>query len=723
MGVSPFRHSHPLLWGISVLALALAVSCRTLTAPPGYVSRGSGTAGRIEFPEEVSLEAQYALLAWYGAQYGQEARLRAGETFGLVHNALNDRALLLRGMAAQALVGRYPGFAYIPPQGGVAFLYESLGEREDFGEMEAMLARCRQTLETRRYLEVPVQECRRFLAQTTNGDENVLFAQWASQHPRLEIDFSDEQNLRLLERCRQAVILKAHLVETMDFVQAHLQEGARAEEVLAQLDQRTREMPPLADLGVLGDRKTLPRWEKLLEEAPGILVEAAVNLWRGDNGAQYEEVMSQAMGQWDRDLRLQKAARGLWQAMERNLGEAFLARKEALARECKETGKRGDFAQEIHRLRKRAGELAAGNAGTWECYARLGRTEELVALLREKAESLIPEACRFYLARQRECLAEGRPASALALEEILGELAGGAVEASSPVASQAREALASLPPVYGLRLGDFTGREPGQGDSWRRDLGFALSEAFSRWKAGGMLRLLESREGGEELGLVWHLGQGELLEYQPGEVEMQKRTEVRWQYGEPRLEEGGDYAFLQPLWRQEVEVVQASRVGHVRLRGLLQGGDLASPVEVNAFCPRIFHQENLLSSQLQETLRCQDQRQLKPVTPQEPLRRERIWSAGEMLDYARQNALGEFLRCLMASLLENIPRELSLRSLSAKDRAEAFLRMAWLLDSLDFSRDPALDSLRQQGRERLLLEGRSLLLEVCLPTPDSAPSP
>ncbi|MGN0866659.1 MAG: hypothetical protein ACI4SG_03155 [Oligosphaeraceae bacterium] len=710
----PSRLIRPLFRGLAILASALIVSCRTLTAPPGYVSRGSGTAGRIEFPEEVSLEAQYALLAWYGEQYGQEARLRAGEAFGLVHNALNDRALLLRGMAAQALVGRYPGFAYIPPQGGVAFLYESLGERKDFPEMEAMLERCRQTLEARRYLEIPVQECKRFLAQTTNGDESSLFALWASRNPRLEIDFPDEQNLRLLERCRQAVVLKAHLVETMDFVRAHLQEGARAEEVLAQLDQRAREMPPQADLGVLGDTETLPQWEKLLEEAPGALVEAAVTLWHGDNGEEYEEVMSLAMGQWDKDFRLQKASRELWETMRRNLDEAFQARKDALARECAEAAERGDFAREIRRLRRRAGELASGNAGAWECYARLGRTEELAALLKESAESLIPGACQFYLARQKECLREGRPASALALDEILRELAGAEVDASVPVASQAREELSSLPAAYGIWLGEFTGGEPGQGASWRRDLGFALSEALGRWKGGALLRL-ESRE--DVPGAMWRLAQGELLEYEPGEVEIQRRTEVRRHYGEARLEEGGDYAFLQPLWRQEVEVVQASRVGHVRLRGILQCGELACPLEVNTFCPRTFCQENLLSSQTQEILRCQDQRQLKPVTPQEPLRQDRIWSAGEMLDYTRQNALEEFLRCLMASLLENIPRELSLRSLPVKERAETLLRMTWLLDSLDLSRDAALDALRRQGRELLNQEGRDALLEECLANP------
>ncbi len=708
--------------GLLALGLSLAVSCRTLMAPPGYVSRGSGAAGRIAFPAEVSLEAQYALLAWYGEQYGQEARLRAGEAFGLVHNALNDRALLLRGMAAQALVGRYPGFAFIPPQGGVAFLYESLGERKDFPEVEAMLERCRQTLETRRYLEVPVQECTRFLAQTTNGEEISLFSLWASRHPRLEIDFPDEVNLRLLERCRQAVILKAHLVETMDFAREHLQDGTRAEEVLAQLDQRTREIPPQADLGVLGDTETLAQWEQLLEEAPATLVKAAVTLWQGDNGEQYEEVMSLAMGQWDRDFRLQKASRELWETMRRNLDEAYQWRRESLAQACAEAARRGSYAQEIRRLRKRAEELAAGNAGTWECYARLGRTEELLSLLRESVESLLPGARQFYLACQEECLASGRPASALALHDILRELTGGQEEEDSPAVRQAREALSALPPAYGLRLGEFTGKEPGQGASWRRDLGFALAEALGRWNGGGLLRL-ESQEAEETAVPVWRLEQGELLEYAAGEVELQKRTEVRQGYGEARLEEGGEYAFLQPLWRQEVEIVQASRVGHVRLRGLLTCGDLSSPVEVNAFYPRTFCQETLLSTQSQETLRCRDQRQLKPVTPQEPLRQDRIWSAGEMLDYARRNALEEYLRCLMASLLEKIPRELSLRSLPARDRAEESLRMAWLLESLDFSRDPALDVLRRQGRDLLTQEGIDALLEECRRPLDPPSSP
>ena len=164
-------------------ALMLSVSCRTLTAPPGYVSQGSGAAGRIEFPEGLSLEAQYSLLAWYGEQYGQEARLRAGEAFGLVHNALNDRAILLCGMAAQSLVGRYPDFAYIPPQGGIAFLYESLAGRQDFPEMEAMLARCRQTLEMHHTLEdsLPRPPRGMRMSSSPSGRPNIL--PWKSPPP------------------------------------------------------------------------------------------------------------------------------------------------------------------------------------------------------------------------------------------------------------------------------------------------------------------------------------------------------------------------------------------------------------------------------------------------------------------------------------------------------------------------------------------------------------
>lgn len=689
-------------------ALMLSVSCRTLTAPPGYVSQGSGAAGRIEFPEGLSLEAQYSLLAWYGEQYGQEARLRAGEAFGLVHNALNDRAILLCGMAAQSLVGRYPDFVYIPPQGGIAFLYESLAGRQDFPEMEAMLARCRQTLEMHHTLEVPVQECRGFLAETTTGDENVLFAQWAAKHPSLEIASPDEQNLRLLERSLQAVALKARLTEAMDFAEESFQDGARAVQTLARLDQARQGLPEQPDLGVIGDEITLPRWNRLCEEAPRRLVEGVIRLWPRVGLERYEAAMSEAMQQWEKDLRLQKAVREKWMEGKKNLEAAFQARREAIARECAQAAENGDFVQAIHGLRERADRFAAGQGESWECYARLGYGEELVALLRKSAEGLLPAAREYYLARQRQFQAMGYPASVLALGRMLRELTGEEAASSRELCAQAEETLAHVPPFLRLTLGEFSGKEPGQGASWRRDLGFALAERLARWNAGRLVRL--EGEGGQAT-LEWRLEEGELLEYEAGAVESQSRRTERRGYGEVRMEEGGDHAFLQPQWEESLETIQASRVGHARLRGMLRCGERSLPLELNAFYPKEFWQDNLLSSHVVDTLRCQDQRQLKPVTPRAPLRQERIWSTGEMLDFTRQNALQEYADLLMATLLKALPQELAQRILPPQEQAEETLRLAWTLEGADFSQEPALEVLRQEGIQRLRREGEQILLD------------
>ncbi|MGN0892862.1 MAG: hypothetical protein ACI4Q0_06270, partial [Oligosphaeraceae bacterium] len=110
-------------------------------------------------------------------------------------------------------------------------------------------------------------------------------------------------------------------------------------------------------------------------------------------------------------------------------------------------------------------------------------------------------------------------------------------------------------------------------------------------------------------------------------------------------------------------------------------------------------------------LRCQDQRQLKPVTPRAPLRQERIWSTGEMLDFTRQNALQEYADLLMATLLKALPQELAQRTLPPQEQAEETLRLAWMLEGADFSQEPALEDLRQEGIQRLRREGEQILLD------------
>ncbi len=643
---------------LSLLVLAL-VSCRSLVAPPGYASRGSGTAGRIEFPEGVSLEAQYALLAWYESRHGEEARRRAGDAYGVVVNALRDRGALLRGMAARELAERYPGFAYVPPNGGLAFLYGALGNRQDYEQALAMLSECRRALEARRTLEVPLQECTAYLEQNASAQEAERFRQWAGGHSPLEISVSDQETLRLLDACRRALLLKQLLFAAMGDAEKCLQGDALgAVRVLREFDEADKAISPggVSDLELMEDQETLPHWRSLLANFPPRVVARVAARAEGLALSEAEALLSDAFREWDGDPRLQAAAQSAQESLAGVLEGLFRRRVHELRQESQRAGETGGYAGAIQRVRHRLASLEKGDSGDWECYGRQGLLGQLTELLRTQSEALLEGARKHYLARQRELLDSGHPALALEIGELLSSLLGESPLESAGAEQRAKTVLREQKALYALRLGGIAAGDPGQGESWRGDLEVALSKCLSGGGWGALLDLSPS-PGNDFLPGVWRLEQCELLEHDGGQVESERTEETRQGYGEAVLEESGDHAFVQRQWIQRVERLVSTRVGHLRIRGRLVCGEESRVVECNAFYPQTFLQETVLSEDSDASrYRCRDQRELKDAARPPALRKDRVWSRGEMMDFARRRGLEEFASNILCSFLEEVCR-------------------------------------------------------------------
>lgn len=692
---------------LAALALSLllgVVSCRSLVAPPGYASRGSGTAGRIEFPEGVSLEAQYVLLAWYESQHGEEARRRAGDAYGVVVNALRDRGALLRGMAARELAERYPAFAYVPPNGGLAFLYGALGARQDYEQALAMLSECRRVLESQRTLEVPLQECAVYLEQTASAQEAVHFRQWAESHSRLEVASSDQESLRLLDACRRALLLKQRLAAATADAEECLQgDVLGAPRVLQELDEADKAILPeaLAELNLIEDQETLPQWKSLRSNFPARVVSRVAARVEGLSLSEGEALLSNALQEWNGEPRLKTASQASREALTAVLEGLFRRRVHELRQESQHAGETGGYAGAIQRVRQRLSSLEKGDFGDWECYRRQGMLEQLTELLRTQSESLLEGARKYYLARQRELLDSGHPALALEIGELLASLLGEAPLESAEAEQRAKATLKEQPALYTLRLGVITATDPGQGASWRGDLEVALSKALSEAGWSTLLGLASSVEN-DPLPNAWRLEQCELLEHDGGQVETARSEETRQGYGEATLEESGDHAFVQRKWSQRVERIASTRVGHLRIRGRLVRGDDSRVVECNAFYPQVFLQETVLSENPDAArYRCQDQRELKAVTVPPALRKDRVWSQGEMMDFARRQGLSEFASDLLGAFLEESCRQQIDRiSRMGEDSwqnlgtLEESARLLHALEALDLPTDSLLEQTR-----------------------------
>jgi hypothetical protein len=185
-------------------------------------------------------------------------------------------------------------------------------------------------------------------------------------------------------------------------------------------------------------------------------------------------------------------------------------------------------------------------------------------------------------------------------------------------------------------------------------------------------------------------------------VETARSEETRQGYGEATLEESGDHAFVQRQWSQQVERIASTRVGHLRIRGRLVRGDESRVMECNAFYPQVFLQETVLSENPDAArYRCQDQRELKAVTAPPALRKDRVWSQGEMMDFARRQGLSEFASDLLGAFLEESCRQQIDRiSRMGEDSwqnlgtLEESARLLHALEALDLPSDSPLEQTR-----------------------------
>lgn len=702
---------------LAALLALLAASCRTVTPPPGFVSVGEGTAGRIEFPADVSLECQYSLLSWYCDQYGDEARRQVGGAFGVVVNAKNDRARLIRGIASQSLVARYPGFAYVPPPGGIDFLYDSLSARGDFEEMDAMLDVCQDTLELQRTVAIPVGECVDFLSKTSGVQEVTTFRQWASLHQSLELDGGDGGMSAHLSKCREALALKHRMLDSISAARRELESPhPHSLKVMEALDGVSDAGDSEALFSAIGDFTTVKDFASFRAEAPGLCVETVLSRRSSESLDSFEGLLSESLSDWECDARLRKSSDERELDLREAGRDALARRVESLRAASKDAAGRGDYVNWMESALGRAEELSgdAAKAGAWGCYVRLGLAGELSEEIRALVEGMKPDAIAFYLLVQRDALEfYNRPAVVLALDRILQDLQDGKCAESSERAALARKKLSSAEPLFTLKVEELRNIEPAMGASWTADLVFSLRGLVDAWNATSLLTLAQDGDGAEASCV---LKEGTLVEYKCGPVESQYEVLVHRWYGDARMEESGSMMLVQQEWLQRIGVKTSSRVSHVRVRGILERNGREKALSVNEFYSKSFTQETETSVEKGREYRCQDERDLKPVGAPKPLRNERSWSEAEMMDLARRESLRELAAKVFVGLFELYLEDLPADKLGIAERKG---RLLFALESLTPPEktqyhdelDSIKDRLAREIRQETLL-GTTLLFSV-----------
>ncbi|MBT3375040.1 MAG: hypothetical protein HN742_00530 [Lentisphaerae bacterium] len=207
---------------------------------------------------------------------------------------------------------------------------------------------------------------------------------------------------------------------------------------------------------------------------------------------------------------------------------------------------------------------------------------------------------------------------------------------------------------------------PGLGKAYGNDLVAALTE---RVKAAGAGAFVDVRGAGEEAPSAddYVIAEGHIADFHADEItEVETmRLEQRWgkieeqvnpTYG--RLMPGGGedkrpVRFRQVLSEHVINQRTVERIAHIRLTFRVRHRNAEDFGEVNEFFRRSFVQEGSHPFRDVRTLQAAvtfDRDTLHPEAPPPPLRKDRIWTPAEMLDWGRRQSLEQVGKALLLRL-------------------------------------------------------------------------
>lgn len=657
-----------------MLSLLILWGCHSVPAPPGFVSGEVGTAGRIDFPSELSTASQYALLVCYIDQEGEDAARWAAATLAVARNARQRLLEELRVAQAKPLREKYSDVFDIDGAGRVVWKENALASRTDWDELDAMFAEVEEFLTSKRAVVVPVTEIEAYLQKRNDASQLKRFRSWfKAGHDALALQSEDTAGqLSLMKSLHDSVRAKRTLLEAEATATTYMQSG-QGLDAMELLDSSLATLVADATPEVLGDYTTRPRIEAMCRQAPQLIVarelqavsELPLTEWQVG-----EERISQDLLAWRKDFRFADA---LGQNAEVIRMQVGIFRQQRLL----------SVTSHVHEV------LAAGNLVCYgitrefliEEYGRLYPpcqdnalycyfdeiTEDLGQSLLMEIKGLnnrmLSDAVQFLLAvQQRADEIENRFGLVVGVDFVLQETPDDFDEGvvsqedfalSRQRAAHAREMLLKQKFRKAVGVRRFSSELPGVGLAWQRDIERRLDDFLKASPLGKFLQIQgDLPEDGEPSSAIV-LADGLLAGYESTSEPERIATRVFRCVSAPHREnlDGQRAQFVQELYDQEIVTRTIERTAHIRLGLAIRTGQSAERrVEINEFLRREFVVEESRPLQAAGQHVVDDLAQALPVAPEPTLRVDRIWSDGEMLDEARRRVLDQVLLQVLDAL-------------------------------------------------------------------------
>ncbi|MBO4344537.1 MAG: hypothetical protein J5833_02200 [Victivallales bacterium] len=683
-----------------VLSTALLASCLNFGMPPGMTK--SGGKYKAAFPQESTQEVRYSVLAWYSDAHkgdtGEKAAAVRGELAAIGEQMFRQwsETMLQRGAPLVRMKNGCPElFPSVFSQNlgieqGLSIITDLQGLSENGIVFEIPL----EMASSPAIWRGSKGDRERFLQW--GRERRSLKVADIESFDRAAFTETLEKLKTLLEAKRKILSLcddyeKTDSVKTTEML-AHLKT------LLESFTDVKKTLPENVSFEIIGDDSTLPRFFSIIARLPERCMEFTLSFADGTLAAERERLRKLNVTS---DTATAEAVAAVESALSQALQEA--AEDERFAATLKNSQERIDLqADECARMRivlwndriaafdaKREfwgaskvfngflKELKDGEKGLFGVYFTRsvpGPSSKLLSdFIREDVtaayRTVLERAYSEYLWRAEDALnVSEKYGVAFAVATLLEQMSvlpeGTAVpeellklfETAKELKDTARTRIMEKVLRRTISIADMTSDVPGIGLTYSRDL---EDELKSTLKAFGMEKQVVFPENASnDFKWSYVVFAGRVANFDGNELTERQATMTYKMFGEGRRvdnpafdkeasadapeEKRSKVKYLQDESVRVVHVKEVERIAHLRIFMNFRGLGSSRRVEVNEFYSRIFSIEEshpFDDVKLIATHEYYDAMKVQPVSPEPKLRYDRIWTAGEMLDWARKDSL------------------------------------------------------------------------------------
>ena len=692
----------PLRRTLSFLALVVLLfsGCRSLQLPPG-VQRENGT-WKNSFPDTLSAETRYALLTWYLDSQNQES-LDPG-LLDFIHEQQTQAADISNRTLAKTLAAQAGALVRLDASGGLRVDPTIFAGNTDWNSMADMLGKLREALKTPLSAS-PSDAGIDLLFASANDPDAAAFRAWVSAHP-VTIPESGvlqrQELLTALDQIQDVLALKRRLLDSKAEANALLESGFGGK-ALNLLDETRNILSANSSLALIGDISTLADFERTRQELPGKILNSSLqplenilfkelgtaeNLAKAANPAQLqrqletcERSFSELLQTWLNDKRYQNSFDKAKERLLKFASTAATLRSTLWTKHIEILAAKSEFWEAANDYKTFRQLLHDAKAPELSLYFKLHPDNEnidhfakiLEKNLTSKFRSILPAAFKEYLsATDYAAHIANKHGICLTLCKMLQDLidlAGG--ESALP-----GELAAELPKIREFRelslrilhkdilqrslvINEMSSGIPGLGMTYARDLENILRELLNIPGLAPLVQIADSAmpPGSQDYiifgGIIADYDGSELVERSTMRSvirhdEMQKVPNPDYNPEAPpsapqRLT--AKFLYRQNELEQVITVKEVERLAHLRIFFNLKGPGVAELLELNEFYSRKFalEQSHLFNDvHRKRVIEAFDSATLTVPEAPPTLLNDRIWSTGEMLDFARKDSLNMF---------------------------------------------------------------------------------